>query len=131
MSENYYVGVMKYRGEWNYSDHPVPDHCAEINPDRTISHIVIQGELYVGEVLDGKPDGRGLLIDNDGSIITEGYWQNGKKHGVCRFTRRDGYTDLGPWVDGHQEGVFESWFAGSDEPKEKKEFSKGMYVKTL
>ena len=45
---------------------------------------------YVGEVKNGKPNGKGTLIYPDKGGKYEGEWKNGKYHGNGKLTYYDG-----------------------------------------
>ena len=66
------------------------------------------GNVYEGEVLDGKPHGQGTMTyakDNKSKMVQYvGAWQNGKRHGQGRLTWNDGDAFEGLWVDGSREG---------------------------
>lgn len=50
------------------------DLLLPVHADITLSH----GERYVGEVVNGKPHGKGVSYRPDNSIHTEGTYENGK-----------------------------------------------------
>lgn len=66
------------------------------------------GNVYEGEVLDGKPHGQGTMTyakDNKSKMVQYvGAWKNGKRHGQGRLTWNDGDAFEGLWVDGSREG---------------------------
>jgi len=55
------------------------------------------GEVYVGEIVSGKPHGQGTLTFPDGSKYV-GEWKNGKHHGQGTYTFHDGVKWVGVWI---------------------------------
>ena len=47
------------------------------------------GDVYIGFMRNGQPDGKGKKIFADGRII-DGGWKNGMRHGFVRLTASDG-----------------------------------------
>ena len=63
---------------------------------------------YIGEVLQGKANGEGILNLNDGRIF-KGEWKNNSLHGKGTFIRADGSKYLGQWEEGQfNHGTFYS-----------------------
>jgi len=54
---------------------------------------------YEGEILDGKPHGKGKYTWSDGSYY-EGDFINNKRHGIGKMTYPDGRIEEGNWKDG-------------------------------
>ena len=51
---------------------------------------------YMGEIKNGKPDGRGIkFIPYGGKYFGE--WKNGKEHGQGTYTFHDGRKYVGEW----------------------------------
>ena len=59
------------------------------------------GSLYEGEVVDGKPHGKGKQILTNGSIY-EGDFADGKRHGKGKMAY-PGRVEEGEWKDGFRE----------------------------
>jgi len=61
------------------------------------------GARYSGEIVDGRPEGTGVLVNGKGDRF-EGEWKDGKLngHGSVAWTNGDRYE--GDWVDGKAEG---------------------------
>jgi hypothetical protein len=74
------------------------------------------GSHYIGQILNGKPDGEGTLIRSDGHVYTGG-WRNGEYHGHGKHTRKDGTTIEGHHVDGHVDGYAVETLANGSEYK--------------
>ena len=68
------------------------------------------GAVYVGQVKDGKPHGRGRSTLDEGysDIIYEGQWQNGKYHGQGRLAWNGGSQE-GQWQNGKLHGQGTEW----------------------
>lgn len=82
--------------------------------------------VYVGSYVDGKKDGHGKLIYQDGEIYVgswkndaredkgvrvsangtkyDGYWMNGRAHGTGKCLWIEGHEYEGDWQDGSQHG---------------------------
>ncbi len=59
---------------------------------------------YEGEFRDGKKDGQGKYVLNDGDIY-EGHWKNGLKQGICTYTGADGDVYYGNWENNYRNGL--------------------------
>ena len=59
----------------------------------------INGEKYIGEMKNGKKEGKGILYWNDGERY-EGDWKNGKKEGKGIMYYKDGSKKEGIWKNG-------------------------------
>ncbi len=57
------------------------------------------GNKYLGEMLDNRPDGTGIMTYADG-ITYSGGWSGGKKHGKGVFTAKDGSSQEELWEHG-------------------------------
>ena len=58
---------------------------------------------YKGEMLNGKPYGKGVTIYQNGNKY-EGEYVRGRRQGEGTFTFADGERYEGSWVNGHQHG---------------------------
>lgn len=56
------------------------------------------GDMYDGEMLDGKPHGNGVF--HSPGLIYEGEWKNGLKHGKGALKYHNGDQLVGEWKDG-------------------------------
>ena len=54
---------------------------------------------YMGEIKNGKPDGRGIKFKPYGGKYF-GEWKNGKEHGQGKWTLPNGSQYVGEWKDG-------------------------------
>ena len=62
--------------------------------------LIIQEDLvYVGSWANGNFDNFGLLYSKTGRFYFEGYFLEGKKHGLGRLILEDGNIMVGTWVD--------------------------------
>ena len=55
---------------------------------------------YVGEVKNGKPHGKGILIYPENGGKYEGNWKNGKYHGKGKLIYFDGGIYIGDFKNG-------------------------------
>lgn len=83
------------------------DHGAEINPRQQAKNLDTiyfdNGDVYAGEVLDGKPHGRGRLIKPDRTVFF-GEFRDGRQHGHIYvdymsggYTHYEGRMERGLW----------------------------------
>ncbi|KAK1737727.1 phosphatidylinositol-4-phosphate 5-kinase-related protein [Skeletonema marinoi] len=87
------------------------------------------GNAYEGDVVDGKPDGRGKKIYSYWTY--EGDWKNGMRHGEGTVKWPDGDFYKGQWKDDsmHGQGIYK-WTDGNSyegEWKDGKRHGKGIY----
>ena len=61
------------------------------------------GSIYEGDVVNGKPHGKGKRSSPSGSVH-EGNWENGKIHGKGKFTSSKGGNYEGDFVNGVPHG---------------------------
>ncbi len=59
------------------------------------------GNKYLGEMMDNRPDGSGVMIYADGTKYS-GSWSGGKKHGKGIFTAKNGSSQEETWEHGKQ-----------------------------
>ena len=62
------------------------------------------GSIYEGNYKEGKRDGKGIYVDQDGTIIYQGEWQNGKRHGQGTYKDQEGNVYQGEWQNGKRHG---------------------------
>ena len=56
---------------------------------------------YIGDWLDDKKQGHGILYNEDGKVIYKGYWKNDHKHGQGVSYNNDGVIiHNGKWENG-------------------------------
>lgn len=70
----------------------------EGKPDGYGAMIMEDGSFYEGSLSRGKLHGRGRLIHLDGDFY-EGEWKEGKAHGHGKYTYADGAFYEGEWVE--------------------------------
>lgn len=71
------------------------------------------GQMYVGEVRDGKWNGQGTYTWPDGAKYV-GEWRDGKHNGQGTHTWPDGRKYVGEWKDGRQNGQGTMVYAPTD-----------------
>ena len=57
------------------------------------------GDIYIGEVLNGLKHGKGKIYNINGSIKYEGDFVNGKREGYGKFIWEDGEYYIGQWMN--------------------------------
>jgi len=62
-----------------------------------------KGERFIGELINGKKNGKGIIFYNDGSKY-EGEWKNDKMEGKGIFYYSSGIKYEGDWKNGIKEG---------------------------
>ena len=67
-----------------------------------------EGLYYEGEIINGLPDGRGIMISVDGerNEVIEGHWTKGKLNGTMRRIGSEGEDYIGTFKDGKKHGYF-------------------------
>ena len=66
-------------------------------------HRYPDGSLYVGEMLDSAPHGKGEMVAINGDRY-KGEWENGKRHGMGELEMDSGLIYNGPWKFGARHG---------------------------
>ena len=61
------------------------------------------GCYYVGQSLNGKKHGKGIIFNKYGNIVYEGDFVNDKKEGIGKMIYKDDYY-IGPWVKDKKQG---------------------------
>jgi len=69
------------------------------------------GDVYVGEIVSGKPHGQGTRTFPDGRKYV-GEWKYGKLHGQGEFTWSNGDKYEGEWKKGEKHGQGTVTFSG-------------------
>lgn len=83
------------KGSWVYIKFCI--RCVPNRRKQTIHYV--DGTTYIGEVINGQPDGTGKMIFSDGNLY-EGYFMNGKRGGgKGKFTWKSGDIYEGHWVN--------------------------------
>ena len=72
---------------------------AQPNPTNNVQTIKSSNGIYKGEVVNGKPHGKGTLKFDTGNQYT-GEFKNGKYDGKGTYTFNDGRKVSGEWKDG-------------------------------
>ena len=62
-----------------------------------------EGQVYLGEVLEGRPDGEGRMVWPSDAVHT-GTWVDGARHGAGTFREREGAAYVGEFRDGARAG---------------------------
>jgi hypothetical protein len=62
------------------------------------------GDRYVGQLDDGKKNGRGRLYDAEKDEVYEGEFENDKRSGSGTIYRRNGEVIKGDFRNNHMEG---------------------------
>eukprot|EP00984_Skeletonema_dohrnii_P026955 scaffold16385_cov73-Skeletonema_dohrnii-CCMP3373.AAC.2 len=86
---------------------PLPASLLRANNAIKMAKITYNGLVYDGDVVDGKPNGRGKMIYLGGDVY-EGEWKNGCLNGQGTYNWNDGRSYKGEWKDGkrHGKGTF-------------------------
>jgi hypothetical protein len=91
------------------TDSGTPTQQQQAKPQAAPSSSPAKGKLtfddgvYEGEIVNGKPRGKGKFIFNDGAVY-EGDFVNGLQHGKGKMTYPDGAIYEGGYKDGQQHG---------------------------
>lgn len=77
--------------------------------------IMYDGDRYVGEYKDGKPNGKGKLYYSDENLSTyEGEFVNGKRQGQGVIIWKSGSRYEGAWIDDMREGQGKMFWANGE-----------------
>jgi hypothetical protein len=130
-----YKHLITWRQEFNRGDFDTdPDKDVDnVMPTETINYS--DGSIYIGEVIDGSPNGQGARTHPDGTgyigefrdnyyhghgtlswpdgSVYEGDWEDGKSNGQGAYSRPNGEKYIGEWKDDepHGTGVY-TWANG-------------------
>ena len=88
-----YPEVGRYEGHFN--ENGVPHGEGKITYE--------EGDVYEGELVDGKRSGKGKMTYKNGNIY-EGEWAEDVRHGHGSLTYPSGYEYKGNWLNGKREG---------------------------
>lgn len=104
-------GNVVYQGKFS-NDKPLKQN-ATTTVSKRFSMLSVENDLYLGEVLDGIPDGFGLTVREDGSIIygskKQGQWQ-----GTCMTYYSPDVWEVGQWKNGEYNAFHNSQIADAD-----------------
>lgn len=77
------------------------------------SEQIFKGNKYIGEVLEGKREGNGVLYLKQGGKF-EGSWKNNYPNGVGIFDFGEGKVAIGNFKDGLLHGLGKMYFSNGD-----------------
>ena len=72
--------------------------------DNNSTEIYENGEYYIGQSLNGKKHGKGIIFDMYGNVKYDGDFSNGEKEGKGKYIYKDGKIYEGEWVKGKKNG---------------------------
>ena len=75
----------------------------ETDVEKTVRIVSPNGDLYVGEIVSGKPHGQGTRTYTNGDKYV-GEWKDGKENGNGKRNSPDGRNYVGEWKDGKEHG---------------------------
>ena len=75
----------------------------ESDVEQPVRIVSPNGDVYVGEVMSGKPDGQGTRTFTNGDKYV-GEWKDGKENGNGKRNSPDGRNYVGEWKDGREHG---------------------------
>jgi hypothetical protein len=76
------------------------------------------GKVYEGEIVNGEPNGKGVMKFDNGTIF-EGTFLNGRPNGWCKRSMADGETFEGTFRNGYPNG------------KCRRSWANGMYLESV
>lgn len=79
----------------------IKNNCV-ISEENTIHYN--DGSYYIGGIVNGKPQGKGTMYYNDGSILQVNSWRNGRAYGFGNRYFGNNKTYIGMFKDGHRFG---------------------------
>lgn len=106
-------GTIIYKGRFE-KDKPIGEsleHAEAII--RCFAMINWEGGLYLGEVTNGNPDGFGLTVENDGSVVYCNM-RDGMRQGIGMVVYSPEIWDVGKWTDGVFKSIENSQEANSN-----------------
>lgn len=103
-------GNVVYDGKFQ-NDKPSAPNTAS-TPKR-FAMLSFENNLYLGEVVDGIPEGFGLTVKEDGSIVY-GTMKQGQWQGVCMTYYSAELWEVGQWKDGVYNAFHNSQIAEAD-----------------
>ena len=72
--------------------------------DNNFTEFYENGDYYVGQSLNGKKHGKGVILDINGNTIYEGDFANDEKEGNGKMIYKEGYYYIGQWLKGKKHG---------------------------
>ncbi|GEM_PF-4643861 len=101
-------------GVGNHPHHPFPNGCVNGNcSDGYGTYIYPNGNKYMGDFQNGKPNGKGILFCANGSKYI-GHWQDNMQQGEGKFTFNEGHEYLGQFKRSQFHGKGIMRFANGD-----------------
>ena len=73
-----------------------------------------EGNIYIGQTLNGEKHGNGKLVNTKGEIVYEGEFKNGFRDGIGKYTSVDGDIWTCYFKDDFQRSVLKVEFANGD-----------------
>lgn len=90
------------------------DGCTFCNGEGKVQYVEYPDNIrYAGRIVDGKREGKGMLVFVDGANYI-GDFKNNHYHGKGLYTWANGGTYNGEWKDGHKNGVGRETYASGD-----------------
>ena len=80
----------------------------ESDVEQPVRIVSPNGDVYVGEVMSGKPDGQGTRTFTNGDKYV-GEWKDGKENGNGKRNSPDGRKYVGEWKAGKQDEGTHTW----------------------
>jgi len=104
----------------------------ETDVEEPVRLVSPNGDVYVGEVMSGKPHGQGTLTFPDGRMYV-GQYKDGKEHGKGTLTSPSGDEYVGEWKDGRPNGrgteIFPDGSKGIGEFRDGEDWNTTLYDK--
>ena len=72
--------------------------------DNNSTELFENNEYYIGQSFNGKKQGKGIILYQNGNIKYEGYFINGEKEGKGKYVFEDGSYYIGQWLKGKKHG---------------------------
>ena len=95
---------MKIKQQLNSQKMKMNKAIAEFNSyNINNQELELEDVKYIGQVIDGKKEGNGIMLFKDGSRY-EGNWKNDKEEGKGSFFNIKGDKYEGDWKNGQKEG---------------------------
>lgn len=75
--------------------------------------VYLDGDTYVGNWKEGKPNGYGIYLWSDGNAFYQGQFLDGKWHGYGVIFKKGYSKYIGQWVKGKEDGQGIKYYIGS------------------
>ena len=72
------------------------------------------GIYYIGQFENNRPNGKGKLYYNNGNILYEGDFINGKREGFGKYIDKNGDVYEGQWLNGKKHGEGKIFYKNGD-----------------